>query len=237
MKLSTNNISWILCLMISISCDSRNQKPFSSDLMSYCQSLPNEFISVPDSTRKTLIKAGEYIITQLNNWESAKICFVCQHNSRKSHLGQVWTEIACLYYRFEDVNSYSGGITSTYVNWRIITALENTGFRISQNEDILGKPIYYLDYGDPSVNIELFSKRYNHPGNPDTNYLAISLCNNPEECCPISLGADEQLTIPYDDLQEFDNTTLESMKYDEQCRIIARDMFFMMDYVNQNMSQ
>jgi hypothetical protein len=67
--------------------------------------------------------------------------------------------------------------------------------------------------------------------NPDTNYLAITLCLNPEECCPITHGAQEQLTIPCEDLQPYDSTPLESAMYDEQCRIVARDMFYLMNFV------
>ena len=218
--------------MICIACDTKNSKPFSPDLMSYCQSLPHEFVNILNSTEMMLKKAGNYIISQLDNGRDASICFVCQHNSRKSHLGQIWTQMACLYYGINNVNCYSGGTTPTYVNSRIIKALNNTGFRISRNDDIIDRPKYYLNFGNPSIDFELFSKRYDHQMNTNANYIAISLCNNPEECCPITYGADEQLIIPYDDLQKYDNSSLESVKYDEQCRRIARDMFCMMKFVN-----
>ena len=97
-------------------------------------------------------------------------------------------------------------------------------------------PKYHLDYGNETSGFEIFSKRYDHPLNPDTNYLAITLCYNPEECCPIT-GGDLQLTIPYKDMQPFDNTPQEEQKYDEQCRQVARDMFYMIDYVKKNASE
>ncbi|MCK4853495.1 MAG: hypothetical protein KAT31_04525 [Bacteroidales bacterium] len=140
--------------------------------------------------------------------------------------------MASLYYGINNVKCYSGGTTPTYVNPRIIKALNNTGFHISKKDDASNGPGYYLNFGKTSVDFELFSKRYDHPMNPDSGYIAISLCYNPDECCPISFGADEQLTIPYDDLQKYDNSSLESVMYDEQCRRIARDMFYMMDFVN-----
>jgi hypothetical protein len=220
--------------LIAYSCVNRDPGPFNPDLMSYCSSLPDEFINVPDSTEEKLKEAGTYIINRLNNGQVTSISFVCEHNSRKSHLGQIWTLMATQYYQLDNVKCYSGGTTPTYVNLRIIKALENTGFKISE-KGIAGKgPLYYLDYGKSSRGFEIFSKRYDHPMNPDTNYLAISLCYNPEECCPISFGADKQLTIPYEDLQTYDNTSLESAKYDEQCRSVARDMFYMMDFVKTN---
>ena len=142
--------------------------------------------------------------------------------------------MACLYYGIDNVKCYSGGTTPTYVNQRIIKALENTGFQISKRGFAGEGPIYYMSFNKPSQGFEIFSKRYDHPMNPDTNYLAISLCLNPDECCPISYGSDKQLSIPYEDLQPHDNTPLESAKYDEQCRIVARDMFYMMDFVRTN---
>jgi hypothetical protein len=217
--------------MILIACYNKDTIPFNAELTSYCRSLPDEFINVPDSTKKKLREAGTYIIDQLNNGQQTSISFVCEHNSRKSHLGQIWTQMATLYYGIDNVKCYSGGTTPTYVNQRIIKALANTGFHISE-KGIAGKgPKYHLDFGRPSRGFEIFSKRYDHPMNPDTNYIAISLCYNPEECCPISYGADQQLTIPYEDLQSYDNTPLEQAKYDEQCRQIARDMFYIMDFV------
>ena len=224
----------MVCFLILMGCDYKDILPFNDELTSYCRSLPDEFVNVPDSTGKNLREAGTYIIDQLNNGQLTSISFVCEHNSRKSHLGQIWTEMATLYYGIDNVKCYSGGTTPTHVNQRIIKALENTGFHISEKGIAGNGPKYHLGFGRPSQGFEIFSKRYDHPMNPDTNYMAISLCYNPEECCPISYGADQQLTIPYEDLQPFDNTPLETDMYDRQCRQIARDMFFMMDFVKNN---
>jgi len=224
----------LVCFAVCIACNNNDTSPFNAALTSYTESLKDEFINVPDSTQEKLKDAGTYIINRLNNGQVTSISFVCEHNSRKSHLGQIWTTLAAQYYHLDNVKCYSGGTTPTYVNQRIINALENTGFQISEKGIAGHGPKYFLDYGKPSLGFEIFSKRYDHPMNPDTNYLAISLCLNPDECCPISYGSDKQLSIPYEDLQPFDNSSLESAKYDEQCRIVARDMFYMMDFVTSN---
>lgn len=228
--LTCASVVFILCL----SCNYRGPHPFNPELMSYCLSLPAAFPDIPDSTRIMLEKAGEYIINKLEAGHETDISFVCEHNSRKSHMGNIWSQMAILYYKLDNIKSYSGGTTPTYVNQRIIRALENTGFQISEKGIAGNGPKYHLDFGEPSEGFEIFSKRYDHPMNPDTNYLAITLCYNPEECCPITGGADEQLTIPYEDLQPFDNSPEEAAMYDEQCRIIARDMFYLMDFVRNN---
>ena len=223
----------VLGLMLCLSCNQGEKMAFNPELESYCLTLSNEFGDVPDSTGKMLKEAGEYILEKLNDGQETNISFVCEHNSRKSHMGHVWTRMALLHYGIDNVKCYSGGTTPTYVNERIITALGNAGFRISEREIVGHGPKYHLDYGLNAGGFEIFSKRYDHPMNPDTNYLAITLCYNPEECCPIT-GGDIQLTIPYEDMQPFDNTPQEEEKYDEQCRHIARDMFYMIDYVKNN---
>ncbi len=221
----------LVFLFITTACDNPGTLPFNAQLTAYCQSLPDEFVNVPDSTQRKLREAGTYIVDRLNSGRETSISFVCEHNSRKSHLGHIWTQMATVYYGIDNVKCFSGGTNPTYVNQRIIKALENTGFQVSEKGMAGNGPKYHLDFGKPSHGFEIFSKRYDHPMNPDTNYLAISLCLNPEECCPIAYGADRQLTIPYEDLQPYDNTPLEEAKYDEQCRQVARDMFYMMDFV------
>ena len=226
----------LVCFTICIACNRSNNRPFNETLTSYCETLNEEFIHIPDSTRKKLEEAGTYFINRLNNGQETSVSFVCEHNSRKSHLGHIWSTMATQYYELDNVKCYSGGTTPTYVNQRIINALKNTGFQISEKGIAGHGPKYFLESGNSSRGFEIFSKRFDHPMNPDTNYLAISLCFNPEECCPIAYGSDMQLTIPYEDLQPFDNTPLEPAKYDEQCRIVARDMFYMMDFVKINMN-
>jgi arsenate reductase len=223
----------VLGLIICISCNNRSAPTFSPDLEAYCQTLSGEFAEVPDSTGKRLREAGNYIINRGKDGLDINISFVCEHNSRKSHMGHVWTQMAVQYYGMENISCYSGGTTPTYVNERIITALGNAGFRISERGIAGYGPKYHLDYGNEAQGIEIFSKRYDHQMNPDTNYLAITLCYNPEECCPIT-GGDLQLTIPYEDMQPFDSTPQEEEMYDKQCRQIARDMFYMIGYVNEN---
>jgi hypothetical protein len=41
--------------------------------------------------------------------------------------------------------------------------------------------------------------------------------------------------MPYDDPKYFDGTPSQNQKYDERCREIAREMFFIMDHVKQKL--
>ena len=54
---------------------------------------------------------------------SSKLNFICTHNSRRSQLCQIWSEIIFNYYGFTRIHSFSGGTEVTNVNKRIIKIL------------------------------------------------------------------------------------------------------------------
>ena len=67
---------------------------------------------------------------------SSKLNFICTHNSRRSQLCQIWSEIIFNYYGFTRIHSFSGGTEVTNVNKRIIKILIESGFSIKQNKHI-----------------------------------------------------------------------------------------------------
>jgi hypothetical protein len=46
-------------------------------------------------------------------------------------------------------------------------------------------------------------------------------------------GAELRIGLPYQDPKEFDNSPLKEVKYDERCRQIAREMFYILDFVSK----
>jgi hypothetical protein len=79
----------------------------------------------------------------------------------------------------------------------------------------------------------LFSKKYNDYNNPQSGFCAVMVCSEADKSCPTIGGAAERIGLPYDDPKYYDNTPSETLKYNERCREIAREMFFVMDYVKQ----
>ena len=61
------------------------------------------------------------------------------------------------------------------------------------------------------------------------------VCSEADKSCPSVDGAELRIPLAYDDPKYYDNTPSQEQKYDERCQQIAREMFFMMDYVKQKL--
>ena len=144
---------------------------------------------------------------------SSKLNFICTHNSRRSQLCQIWSEIIFNYYGFTRIHSFSGGTEVTNVNKRIIKILIESGFSIKQNKHI-SNPEYIVKCGKIKE-IKLTSKLYNDIQNPANNFIAVMNCSSAEKNCPIIDGASKIISLQFDDPGEFDESSLENEKYRE----------------------
>jgi|GEM_PF-5994073 len=63
--------------------------------------------------------------------------------------------------------------------------------------------------------------------NPFDSILLAYIESLPDEFDQIP---EKRISLPYNDPKEFDGTSLETKKYEDCCREIAREMFFAMDY-------
>jgi arsenate reductase len=55
----------------------------------------------------------DYIQIKASNQEEIRLNFICTHNSRRSHLSQVWAQTASSYFNISNVFCYSGGTEAT----------------------------------------------------------------------------------------------------------------------------
>jgi hypothetical protein len=51
-------------------------------------------------------------------------------------------------------------------------------------------------------------------------------CTSADESCPVVLGAAKRVATPYDDPKAFDGTADEAKMYDERCKQIATETFY-----------
>lgn len=154
--------------------------------------------------------------------KTAKLNFICTHNSRRSQLSQVWAQTAADYFQVKAL-CYSGGVEVTAMNPRTAKTLSGTGFRIcSEGEQ---NPVYFIEHseGRPMV---AFSKLYDHPLNPDSDFAAVMTCSHADENCPFIPGAEARIPVRYEDPKLFDDTLREEAMYTERSLEIAREMFF-----------
>jgi len=175
--------------------------------------------------KEALEHLSSFIKGKVTNDETVNLNFICTHNSRRSHLCQVWAATAIAYYKINNINTFSGGTEATAFNPRAVAALERAGFNIKNPGG--DNPKYAISINEQEAPMVCFSKTWDDQVNPTKNLIAVMTCADAEKNCPFIPGADLRIPIKYVDPKESDGTAKESSTYDERCRQIAREMFYL----------
>jgi len=186
------------------------------------------------SDRKLVLQVLiDYIQNKVDKNLSINLNFICTHNSRRSHLSQVWAQTAAAYYHINNVNCYSGGTEATAVFPMVIKTLEQAGFQITNLSDGLN-PVLSIKFDENRAPTIAFSKTYDHPFNPKGKFAAIMTCSHADANCPFIPGTEKRIAVTYDDPKEFDNTTQQEEKYKERSMQIATEMFYVFSQIKIN---
>lgn len=191
-------------------------------LLKTIDALPRAISSERQTILEPLIK---YIQAKKDNQQSIQLNFICTHNSRRSHLAQIWAQTMAFYFKIPNTECYSGGTETTALFPKIITTLEDQGFAITLLKEG-SNPTYAIQYDDKEPVIVGFSKVFDDAFNPATEFAAIMTCSSADEGCPFVGGADLRLPIRYEDPKKFDSTELMTEKYAERSIEIAAEMYF-----------
>ncbi|GMN10402.1 protein-tyrosine-phosphatase [Croceitalea sp. MTPC9] len=167
----------------------------------------------------------DYLKAKISNGEPILLNFICTHNSRRSHLSQVWAQTLADYFDLKNVNCYSGGTEATALFPMAAETLKNTGFEIKKLSETKN-PIYSIKYAQNNHPIIGFSKTYDDSFNPKSGFGAIMTCDSANEACPMVLGAEKRFPITYNDPKAFDDTPLQAEKYRERSIQIASELFY-----------
>ena len=196
-----------------------------SSIQTYLQEAEKNFDQIPDERKKLLAKISQYLANKINDGEKANLIYICTHNSRRSHFGQIWAKTAARYYGFENVETYSGGTEATAFNPNAIRATEKAGFKIEKDNSSIN-PKYTVHYQESGDKIICFSKKYDDPSNPQDGFCAIMTCTEADGACPFVPGAIVRVSTPYNDPKAFDNTPDQDIKYSERCLQIATETLY-----------
>lgn len=188
-------------------------------------SYTHEFDRIPEERKKTLKKLALFVESRLKVNEKAELTFICTHNSRRSHIAQIWAQTAAACYGIPNVISYSGGTEATAFNPRAVKAMGETGFRITKMSEGTN-PEYEVRYADDAPPVKVFSKKYDSDGNPRSGFGAVMTCSDADQNCPIVRGAMERIPIPYEDPKTFDDTDRETEMYNQRVRQIGREILY-----------
>ncbi|MDX2304695.1 MAG: protein-tyrosine-phosphatase [Microscillaceae bacterium] len=199
-------------------------------LKAYIASIQKDMEAIPEERKEALQKIALFVKNKKQSGEAANLIFICTHNSRRSHLSQIWAATAAHYYGMEEgIHTFSGGTEATAFNPRAVAAIERAGFKV---ENPGGKnPFYQVKFDDQGKTIKCFSKKYDDPTNPKESFAAVMTCSEADKNCPYIPGASLRVSVPYEDPKIADDTAQETSKYDERCRQIATEMFYLMKQV------
>lgn len=194
-------------------------------LQATTKELVSEFDEIPDERKEILKQLTTFVQKKANERKTTYLNFICTHNSRRSHLAQLWAQTAAYYYGVPNVECFSGGTEATAFNPRAVTAMVKAGFDIKTTKP--GEnPTYEVYFSQHVQPVIAFSKKYDDPFNHPTDFAAIMTCSHADENCPLVLGASSRIALTYDDPKEFDGTPQESAKYSERVNEIGREMLF-----------
>jgi len=188
-----------------------------------------ELERVPAERREELTRLAAFVRSRTDAGERAQLTFICTHNSRRSHLAQVWSQTAAAWYGVEGVETYSGGTEATAFDPRAVAALERAGFAVGRPGG--DNPRYAVRFGPAAPEMFCFSKVYSDPPNPLEGFAAVMTCTAADEACPIVHGAALRVSLPYLDPKQADDTPEEARRYDERSLQIAAEMFYLMSRV------
>jgi arsenate reductase len=205
----------------------------NTTLKSLCERLASEFDQISEERKMILNKLIAYIQQKTVNREKISLVYVCTHNSRRSHFGQVWGKVAAEFYRIPNVETYSAGTEATAMHPNTVKALQTIGFNI-QSDMQENNPFYSIVYDVTKEPLVGFSKTIDHPSVPSEGFAAIMTCSEAEQNCPFVPGAELRVSTTYEDPKVFDGKGNQDEKYIERSMQIARENLYIFSKIHAN---
>ncbi|MCV9932812.1 protein-tyrosine-phosphatase [Flavobacterium sp. LS1R47] len=191
-----------------------------------------DFKNISAERKDILLPLVVFIQNRVNTLQEIRLNFICTHNSRRSHLAQVWAQTAAAHFGIKNVSCYSGGTEATALFPVVAKTLEESGFKVEALSE--GKnPIYSIKFASNEHPILGFSKSFDANFNPESEFAAIMTCSQADEGCPFIAGAEKRIPITYDDPKAFDNTPQQLKKYQERSVQITTEMFYVFSQINK----
>lgn len=189
----------------------------------------NQFINEIDATsiseerKESLDVLKAFIQNKKNENQDINLNFICTHNSRRSHLSQIWAQTMAAHFNIKNVFCYSGGTEATAMFPVVGETLDGQGFSIDKLSEAKN-PVYAVKHQGSKPAIVCFSKTFDDNFNPANNFAAVMTCSHADENCPFIAGAEQRIAVRYNDPKAFDNTPQQLEKYLERSIQIATEM-------------
>ena len=188
------------------------------------------FESISDDRKIILQPLVDFIQRKANNNQEIRLNLICTHNSRRSHLSQVWAQTAAAQYGVKNVFCYSGGTEATAMFPVAAKTLAKQGFQIKTIAEG-SNPVYAIKYAENEHPVIGFSKTFDDDFNPQSEFAAILTCSSADKGCPFIAGAEKRIPVTFEDPKAFDNTPQQAEKYEERSLQIATEMFYVFSQI------
>jgi len=191
-----------------------------------------DFNQIPEERKTILQPLVDYIQNKVNNKQPIRLNLICTHNSRRSHLSQVWAQTAAANYKIPNVSCYSGGTEATALFPMVAETLQYSGFKvkaISEGQN----PVYSIKFASNELPVIGFSKTYDDDFNPESEFAAIMTCSHADGGCPFISGAEKRIPITFEDPKVSDGTPKQKKVYLERSLQIGTEMFYVFSQIKQ----
>ena len=188
------------------------------------------FESITEERKLILQPLVDFIQGKASTGLEIRLNLICTHNSRRSHLSQVWAQTAAAHYGIKNVFCYSGGTEATAMFPMAAKTLTKQGFQIKTIAEG-SNPVYAIKYAENEHPIIGFSKTFDDDFNPQSEFAAILTCSSADQGCPFIAGAEVRIPITFEDPKAFDNTPQQAEKYEERSVQIATEMFYVFSQI------
>jgi protein-tyrosine phosphatase/arsenate reductase len=189
------------------------------------QKLAGQFDRIPAERKAILQKIADYIQPKYDQNSPISLVFICTHNSRRSHFGQIAAALAANYYSVDNVQVFSGGTEATAFHPNAIKALRKLGFDIDSEDETVKNPVWTVRFGVQNTTT-CFSKTFDDVANPTKGFAAIMTCSDAEQNCPFVPGTELRIGTTYKDPKASDGTPEQDQTYQERFQQIATEMLY-----------
>lgn len=190
---------------------------FNEKLDKFCRSAIQSFKTISPERKKVL----DDVAIELAH--KRYIVFMCNTNSRRTQLLQVWSQTAFYYYGLYDKHTFSLGYTITPVHPRVAWVLEQSGFYV--NQLLSADPNGYMISINSEFPQNMLSSK-DEVGKIDTAFgLVINICLDAEK--PSHLVGKSGIHLPYQSPISAENTVREKDKYRHLNYLIAVEMLYL----------
>jgi len=205
-------------------------------LNEYVRDFPTEFRKIPEDRRYRLNEIVYFLEEQRENNAPWQLLFISTNQSSIGQMAQVWSKAAAYYFGFSNFQAYSGGINPGEISVNTITTLEKAGF-IVYKTDVDGISVYRVKYSYNLKPIVAFTKKIEHVKNPYNDFMAVVLDENADINIQNIKGTYNRLFLTYEDPVGYEGSDLEEQIYEESCRRVAVEMFYVFSQLRKRLQE